>query len=299
MSFTQLKPRSKISLNALRTFEAAARHSSMTAAADELSVTPGAVSRQISDLQNALSFTLYDGPQNARTTTAAGLRLASTLTKALDEIDATLLALDATRDRLLDVSCLSTSAVRWLIPRLHRFRDKYPELDLRLSTDPRRPDKMVNRVDVSIMVLSPREKVGRQDTVLFAEALGPVLKPSIIEQGQVVDHGDLLRFLRLTTKTRPQAWDDWQGARQSCPPASVHMTEFDHLSLAIEAAINGLGVCITPEHLVNADIANGRLAAPFGFHESGYTYVIRAHGRRKPKVTAFVEWLSKDAGDLP
>ena len=286
-----MKLRSKISLNALKTFEAVARHKSMTSAANELLVTPGDVSRQISQLQSVLNFDLFDGPASARETTEDGERLALALTKALDEIDATLRTLDPARDRLLDVACLSTSAIRWLIPRLHRFRALYPELDLRLSTDPRRPDKNMNRIDVSIMLLLSGEALQASDTCLFPEMLGPVLSASLIKASATFGVADLAQFSHLTTRTRPKVWEDWDTSVQDKSVSS----EFDHLSIAIEAAVNGLGFCISPQHLVDTDIKSGRLAAPFGFKPSGFTYIMRAHGRRKSKVSAFIDWLSEDS----
>lgn len=289
-----MKSRSKISLNALRTFEAVARHKSMTDAAQELLVTPGAVSRQISELQETLSFDLFEGPRNQRTATADGQRLASTMTRALDEIEATLLSVDSSRDKLLDLTCMSTSAVRWLIPRLHRFRAKHPDIELRLSTDPRRPDKMVNRVDLSIIALLPGELREKQDTVLFAEQLGLVLETQLLEKYGIAAPADLSRLLRLTTKTRADAWEDWQVKLDSQLIPITSVTEFDHLSLAIEAAANGLGVCVSPEHLVRDDIASGRLVAPFGFRPSEYLYVLRAHGSSKGKSDAFINWLVDD-----
>ena len=279
----------------MRSFEAAARHNSMTQAALELSVTPGAVSRQISDLQDTLSFDLYEGPSGARTITPHGLRLADTLTTALDQIEATLLSLDATRDRYLDVACLSTFAVRWLIPRLHRFRKEHPEIELRLSTDPFVPDKMANRIDISIMVLAPNEPQRKQDTILFAESLGPVLKPELIKPANDNSLNDLFEHAHLKSKTRPNVWKDWQPAiKAPKDSALVRESVFDHLSLAIEAAANGLGFCLSPKHLVESDIDSGRLAAPLGFMDSGYTYLARSHGRRKAKSQTFVDWLSQE-----
>ena len=165
-------------------------------------------------LQSVLNFDLFDGLASARETTEDGERLALALTKALDEIDATLRTLDPARDRLLDVACLSTSAIRWLIPRLHRFRALYPELDLRLSTDPRRPDKNVNRLDVSIMVLSSGEILQASDTCLFPEMLGPVLSASLINASDTFGVVDLSRFSHLTTRTRPKVWEVWDASDQ-------------------------------------------------------------------------------------
>lgn len=282
-----MKSRSKISLNALKTFEAVARHGNMSVASQELSVTPGAVSRQMADLQAAVSFDLFDGPRHDRRLTPEGLLLAGAVTTALDDIDAVLLRLDESRDTVLDVACLSTMAIRWLIPRLHRFRANHPDIDIRLSTNPQQPDRMRNRLDLSIMVLAPTEVLGPKDRVLFAETLGPVIKPGL---------QDLDRVVLLTSKTRPQAWQEWQAQLTSPQMQPVGQSVFEHLSLAIEAAASGLGVCVTPEHLVRDDVAAGRLTAPWGFQPSGYIYVARAHGRAKGRSDRFIRWLCDDLG---
>jgi len=292
VSISQMKSRSKISLNALKTFEVVARHNNMSTASLELAVTPGAVSRQISELQSVVSFDLFFGPRTNRSLTDKGRQLAATLTSALDDIDATLLALDETRDTILDVACLSTMAVRWLIPRLHRHRSEHPNIDLRLSTSPRSPDRMRNRIDVSISVQPLTASLRPQDTVLFEESLGPVFKPGLLRHCS--EPNDFSKLQLLTTKTRPHAWQEWQAQLGSCPIQLTNQSEFEHLSLAIEAAANGLGVCVTPEHLVESDIGNGRLIAPLGFRKSGYVYVAQAHGRQKRRSESFIDWLSRD-----
>ncbi|MEP1765999.1 MAG: LysR family transcriptional regulator [Sulfitobacter sp.] len=230
VSISQRESRSKISLNALKTFEAVARHTSMSDASVELRVTPSAVSRQIYELQSVVSFDLFSGPRTNLSLTHKGQHLASTLTSALDEIDTTLSGLDETHDTVLDVVCRSTWACikTWVI----------------------------------------------------ASLSGP---------------DDLSNLPILSAKTRPQAWQEWQA--QLVGSELIHPTqqnEFEHLSLAIEAAVNGLGVCVTPEHLVAGDTSSGRLIALLGFRKSGYVYVTHAHGRQKRRSTAFVDWLSHD-----
>lgn len=289
-----MKARTKISLNALRTFEAVARHKSMTRAAIELGVTPGAISRQISELQAILSFDLFDGTRKKQIVTQSGHRLAVTLTQCLDEIDAALLTLDENRNRILDVACLSTFAVRWLIPRLYRFELEHPDIDLRLSTGPRRPNRSDYRVDVSVLALRQEELQIAQDTILFQERLGAVAMPSQLDSIAVSEMEDLHTLTRLVSKTRPDAWDVWLSnfEAQSLPAGKISV--FEHFSLAIEAAANGLGVCVAPEHLVADDIRRGRLTAPFGFREGEYFYITREHGRRKRKVQDFVAWLNRE-----
>jgi len=291
-----MKSRSKISLNALRTFEAVVRHRSMTRAANELLVTPGAVSRQVSELQAVLSFDLFEGPRTSYIVTQSGHQLATTVTSALDEIDAVLLALDDERDKILDVTCLSTFAIRWLIPRMHSFRAAHPEIDLRLSTDPRRPDKTAHRIDVSILALAPNTPLGAKDTILFKEKLGPILMPPLEGHAEITSFEQIQKRTRLTSKTRPNAWSLWLSNHEHLPIPTANESEFEHLSLAIEAAAFGLGVCVTPEHLVADDVGRKRLSAPFGFLESGYTYIVRAHGRQKRKVNIFISWLKNEIG---
>lgn len=293
-----MKARSKISLNALRTFEAVARHKNMGRAADELLVTAGAVSRQISELQSSLRFDLFVGPRTHHILTPSGQQLAATVTKALDDIETTLTAIDTERDKTLDVACLSTLAVRWLIPRLYRFRADHPDIDVRLSTDPRTPHKAGHRMDVSIVAYAPDHIIGQQDTLLFQERLGVVMAPSIAASQQISHPDDLGQIPLLIAKTRPDAWNSWI-AGQNCPPRDVpHTSTFEHLSLAIEAAAAGLGMCVTPMHLVLDDLSTARLAAPLGFQASGYVYAAHAHGRPKQKVADFVAWLCRETSAL-
>ena len=289
-----MKVRTKISLNALRTFEAVVRHKSMTGAATELGVTPGAISRQISELQAVLSFDLFEGTRKKQIVTQSGRHLAVTLTQSLDEIDAALLTLDENLNRILDVACLSTFAIRWLIPRLYRFALEHPDIDLRLSTGLSRPNRLDNRVDVSILALRQEELETAQDTILFQERLGAVVMPSLMAPIAVSGMKSLHNLTRLASKTRPDAWDVWLSNVGSQSLPSEKTSVFENFSLAIEAAANGLGVCVTPEHLVANDIRSGRLTAPFGFREGGYIYITREHGRRKQKVQDFVAWLRRE-----
>ncbi|AVW91237.1 LysR substrate-binding domain-containing protein [Celeribacter baekdonensis] len=293
-----MKARSKVSLNALRTFEAVARHKNMVRAADELLVTAGAVSRQISELQSSLSFDLFVGHRTHHILTPAGQQLAASVTKALDDIEATLGAIDTERDKILDVACLSTLAVRWLIPRLHRFRTEHPDIDVRLSTDPRTPHKTGHRMDVSILAHAPDHEIGERDTILFREKLGLVMTPSLAGSQQALQPNDLQDISLLLSKTRPNAWTSWLAIQNVPDRKPPHTSTFEHLSLAIEAAAAGLGICVTPAHLVLDDLSSARLSAPFGFQDSGYVYAAHAHGRPKQKVADFIDWLSRETKSL-
>ncbi len=152
-------PRRLPSLNALRTFEAVARLGRMTAAADELCVTHGAVSRQVRALQDELGAALFeDGARQALRLTPAGRSLAAALTPSLDRIAEAVEAVSPSSAPVLDVSCLSTFAMRWLIPRLHRFHARHAGIDVRLSTVSHEVRIERERYDVVIGVEDPRPR---------------------------------------------------------------------------------------------------------------------------------------------
>src|SRR6478752_3022123 len=142
--------RRPISLNALRAFEAAGRHGRMTLAAQELNVTHSAVSRQVQHLENSLGVALFEGPKNALRLTEAGTRLLSGVGSAFDQIDMTVRLVADTEDGSLDVSCPGTFAIRWLIPRLHRFHAAHPGIEVRLTSSAKPVDFARDGVDVAI-----------------------------------------------------------------------------------------------------------------------------------------------------
>lgn len=180
-------------LNALRTFEAAARLGKMNAAAEELSVTPGAVSRQVRQLELSLGVDLFEGPKNKPQLTPAGQELLPELTAALDQIEAAVGRVRNTATGTLDVSCFSTFTVKWLIPRLFDFNTTYPQIKIRLSSPVHGTDPGRDRHDV--MITAEQDVVDeRKNTVLlFAERLGIVLAPSLSARIQLTDLSSIFR----------------------------------------------------------------------------------------------------------
>lgn len=291
--------RGALPLNWLRAFEAAARTGRITIAAEELAVTHGAVSRQVSQLAAYVNVPLFEGPRNRPTLTAAGADLLKALTPAFDQIDAALQAARSGDEGLLDVACYSTFAVRWLIPRLHRFRDQNPRVEVRVSTDDRHGDTPRGRHDLIILALGPDVRMATSDTMLFGERLGVVIAPSLIPSGEPARVEHLAGLPRLATRTRPDAWSAWCEAAGSrwAGPHDRPAAEFEHYAFTIEAAATGLGACIAPLHLVADSLRSGRLVAPLGFIDSGYRYVARVVRPSCRKVVRFAEWLRNEAGD--
>lgn len=291
--------RRPLPLNALRTFEAAGRLGRMTAAADELAVTHGAVSRQVQHLENVLGVALFAGPRTRPQLTPAGRALLPALSAALDQIEAAVQAATGVDDAVLDVSCLSTFLMRWLIPRLHRFRDQHPGIDVRLraADDAAAPQRGGFDLLITVDDAPPATPGGATAQVLFAEWLGPVATPGLARRTTLGPARDLPRDLLLQTKTRLNAWSMWCDAA-GAPPVDPAGGVFEHYYYTLEAASAGLGICIAPWHLVAGDIATGRLVAPLGFVESGYRYVARPRVPADPGTDRFCRWLADEAAGM-
>ncbi len=289
-------------LNALRAFEAAARCGTMTAAADELCVTPGAISRQVRQLETYLGVSLFEGSKSKPQRTQAASVLLVGISAVFDQIEASVRAVDDGEHGTLDVACYSTFTVKWLIPRLYSFRVSYPDIEVRLSvTDAisdRTKDVALARYDLLISVgqainSEGREAAQRRSRIdLFPEYLGPVLAPSLALALKLRKPSDLMRARLLQTTGRLNAWQMWSDSvgTKKLTPTDV---PFEHYYFTLEAAIAGLGVCVAPWHLVMDDIAAGRLLAPFGFRESGYRYVAVRRTQSSKKLDRFCEWLTQ------
>ncbi|WP_035058329.1 LysR substrate-binding domain-containing protein [Andreprevotia chitinilytica] len=286
------------SLNALRAFEAAARLGRMTAAADELAVTPGAISRQVRQLESALGAQLFEGSKNKPQLTAAAKTLLPALSQALDQIEAAVRAVSDVENGTLDVSCFSTFTVKWLIPRLYHFNALHPDIEIRLSTTEQSADLDRERYDLIIAL----DDIKHADHVavlpLFPERLGPVLAPSLATHIELRQPGDVAGKPLLHTKTRLNAWQMW-GESLGCALPPQPGPAFEHYYFTLEAAIGGLGICVAPWHLVIDDIRAGRLVAPLGFQASGHQYVAKRLQHRNKALDQFCAWLQLQAQETP
>ncbi|AWB08477.1 LysR family transcriptional regulator (plasmid) [Azospirillum humicireducens] len=285
-----MRRRKTLPIAALRAFEAAARHGQLSSAAEELGVTHGAVSRHVSHLEAFVGTELFEGARNRPKLTAEGQVFGFALTAAFDQIEDALRIIGRGDHGVLDVACLSTFAMRWLIPRLHGFTARHPRYDVRLATDDRHPR---GHIDVQIMVLPREAGLPENSSLLFHEKLGLVVAPSLAAENQP----DVLALPRLETRTRPDVWREWArltGVEGHGDSGATRI--FDHYHMTIEAALNSLGIAIAPWHLVAEDVACGRLRAPFGFVDSSYVYAVQVFRPGRPKTDHFVKWL-KEAVD--
>lgn len=286
-------------LNALRAFEAAARHGSFVKAADELYVTQGAVSRHVKLLEEHLGVVLFQRQPNGVALTPRGQLLAPELSAAFERI-VQVAARVAEDDRELRITAPPTLSARWLMRRLAGFRDLRPDLRVTVGILTDCADVLKGGFDLAIVDPTiARDHADTLDTVLLRhEAMAPVCAPGLLDADAAQPlrvPADLARHVLLHPDLHRRDWLVWLRAA-GLPAAWGEQGghTFQTLEMATAAAIGGLGVAIVDLHLIRAELASGVLVAPFELvlsEGTGY-YVAAARGRlAEPKLAAFVDWL--------
>jgi len=304
------------SLNALRTFEAAARHLSFSAASEELNVTQAAVSRQIRALEEDLGVKLFRRMTRAVELTEEGILLFPPLRDALDQIErATNRIWGNKGSGILTISVLPTFSVKWLMPRLLNFSEQHPDIEVHLVNSIKPADFEKEEMDLAIRVgsveagLSAEEKPridlvmakawGQlQVEVLMPDELIPVASPKYAEQfGAMTDPSATERMTLLNMATRPNAWNDFFRAIRWEVAAHPHTTSYGHFFMTIQAAIEGRGVALVPKVLAQGDLNAGLLVQmmPHGISSDGeYCLIGRKRSWDQGKVRIFRDWLRQE-----
>jgi len=294
------KRRSLPPLNALRAFEAAARHSSFKHAADELGVTHGAISRHVRLLEDWLGPPALFLRLNRRVElTAKGAALLAETAGALDRLSAAtarhLGQSGKPSPQILRVNAFSTFSLRWLLPRLGQFRDRCRDVEVRLSTSNDPLDSLKEPYDVVIRG-GPDTFYGYTSRLFLVERRLPVCSPALLNRLPITSVEDLSRHTLLHTSKLPRIWHEWFAVAGSryVEPASTLV--FDHFYLSIQAAVDGLGVAMGPSVLVREELENGRLIAPFeeiSLPTKNYHAYIPENGAGDPVIQAFCRWLEE------
>jgi LysR family glycine cleavage system transcriptional activator len=280
----------RLSLNALRAFEATARLRSFSAAAEELSVTHGAVSRHIRMLEDTVGLPLLKRTAQGASPTAEGQRLADGLSTAFSLIQS---SVEQLKPGPLTLACSESIMMYWLLPRLNRFKDAHPEVELRFNMSHGPVDFARDNVSVAIRLSSieaPKDVV-RVDVA--PEWVGPVCSPEYLRQHGIETVDDLARARLMVSRTRTSAWADWARC-SGLPDMALRVDEsFDHFYLLIQGARCGLGLANVPRMLVRDDLTSGTLVAPLGFVRGPNRLVIwtAPHLSRRPDVVKLVDWL--------
>jgi LysR family glycine cleavage system transcriptional activator len=286
------------SLNALKAFEAAARLESFTDAAGELFVTHAAVSRHVRDLEEWLGTQLFIRTGRGVELTEAGSRYAARLTPLFDQLaDATREAAAVGDVRELKVTVEPAIASRWLVPRLGRFNDLHPDIELSIDPTNELADFRFGSVDVGIRYgpggWPDVEAVKLTDAVIF-----PVCAPKLIKDRAGLRPADLADF-NLLHESRKQWWADWLAAAGISGVEDWRGTLFQN-HLAIEAAEAGQGFALTDQVLATDSLLEGWLVRPFAFDmkDHWHYWIVRGKGMKEtPPVRAFREWLMGEIAD--
>jgi DNA-binding transcriptional LysR family regulator len=286
----------RLPLNGLRAFETASRLRSMSAAATELGVTHGAVSRHVRGLEAEFGVPLLRRLPKSVEPTPSGAQLAATLGEAFGLIH---LGVSRLTPGPLTLSCSATIMMYWLIPRLGRFKRDHPAIELRLNVNYGEVDFVRDEISLAIrssMVRAPQDVVIRP---LLREDIGPICHPDYAQRLGLRAPEDLARARILGTATRPAAWDEWLSAIDRPDLALAGHERFEHFYLLIQAAACGLGMALAPRFLVEDEIRRGHVVAPFGFvtgpHE--LSLWVAPHLRSRDDVRRLSSWIEVEMND--
>jgi len=282
-------------LNGLRAFEAAARHMSFTDAAEELSVTQAAISHQVRGLEQRLGLKLFVRRNRSLLLSEAGQAYLPAVRSAFDQLnEATEKLLQKDRGGHLTVTTTASFAMKWLVPRLGGFQRANNEIDVRISTGTGLVDFSREDVDIGI-----RYGRGQWPNLmaerLVAEDVMPVCAPSLLKgPNGLKKPADLKRFTLLHIGNFPDDWQVWLTAAGVKGVDASRGVSFDFALAAYQAAMDGLGVALGRNPLVEPDLKAGRLVVPFEFKRSSdfaYYLVYPPEAIRRRKIKAFRDWI--------
>lgn len=284
------------SLNALRAFEATARLRSFGDAAEELSVTHGAVSRHIRSLEDTLGVMLLLRNAHATEPTPEGARLAEGLSRAFNLIQA---SVEQVKPGPLTLSCSESIMMYWLLPRLAKLHEEYPDIKVSFNMGYGPVDFARDNISIAIRLnrIEPPRDIVPVD--LVDEWIGPVCSPEYMHLARIRKPDDLEQVRLLATQTRPTAWDEWLSSSGNLQLHPAIAETFGHFYLQIQAAKCGLGVANAPRMLVADELRSGALVAPFGFVPGPHKLVLwmAPHLAARPEAEALAGWLGKELRD--
>jgi LysR family glycine cleavage system transcriptional activator len=287
------------SLTGLRAFEAAARHLSFARAAAELNVTPTAISHLIRRLEQQLGTSLFIRRNRALALTREGQDYLPSVRSAFEGLrHATARLRGPSHDGLLTVSTTASLATKWLVSRVAAFQDAHPGIEVRITTSAHLVDFRREEVDIAVRYGRGNWADLRADW-LMAEHLFPVCSPALLAAKPLRAPGDLAQHTLLHTTVSREDWQLWLTAAGL--PLSIAKQRglmFDQGFMAVQAAMEGLGVALGRTHLVEDDIAAGRLVVPFDTvlpQDAGYYVVAPIATADTPKIALFRDWLLASA----
>lgn len=284
-------------LKAVMTFDVVARLGSISKAAEELNLTPSAVSHQISNVEAQIGLKLFERTARGVELTPAGERYQKSITGALTVIAAAAENARADRIEVLRIQASPSFAALWLMPRLARFRSAHPDIKVRLSASHVHSDFARAEVDIDI-------RYGLQTwtdlhvEAIFTEEIVPLISPALKEQLQLHKPEDLLVQNLILSNINIVQWPQWFAAQGVPISPSEYNLSFDRAYLSIQAASQGLGIALESNRLAEDALGRGLLVPVFPYHKRvqihGHHLVYPPSHAERSKVARFVEWIRKE-----
>ena len=287
------------SLQALTCFEAAARHESYTRAAQELALTQGAVSRQITALETFLGHSLFRRTRHGVTLTERGRDYCAQVAPRLQALEQD--TLDAMSSQgsggTLHLAAVPTFATRWLIPRLPQFHAQHPNITIHIDARTRPFLFADSGFDCALFAGTPEQIqawAGTHATRLMPDVVVPVCSPALLGDALTLEPAELASLPLLLQSTRPNAWRQWfeaTGVPQASAPSGPR---FEHFSMTTAAAACGMGVALVPRLLVQAELERGELvvACDHALPEDRAVYLVQPQrDDERPALSTFTQWL--------
>lgn len=297
-------------LQSLKAFDAAARHLSFTKAAQDLHVTPAAISHQIKEMEEQMGAALFTRTSRTMRLTRAGTILRAAVAQSLDGLTQALSRIrQLENSSQLRVSASPSIAAKWLVPRLDRFLARMPGADVRLDVANGDVDFERDGVDVAVR-FGENSFPGRRVDRLFADVIFPICSPALLARGRPIrEPRDLLQYtlIHLDWEAQGAVWPNWRMWMQAAGVTGFddrRGLHFSHSSLAIQAALDGQGVALGDSTLAADDIAAGRLVKPFELSlksppQFAYYLVCPMETADQPMVSAFRDWILSEAEATP
>lgn len=282
------------SISMLAAFDATARTGSFSAAARELNLTHGAVSRQVSALEHKLGVALFERSAHGESLTGNGELYAREIRSVLTSLQSASLRLStSTLDNTLNLAITSTFGTRWLIPRIAGFIDTHPEITVNFVTRLSPSDIGAEGIDAAIHY-GVMDRPGTESVFLTGDELVPVCAAALLPLARNLLEGKLRGLKLLHVRSRADAWDDWFAMVGIEVPTHRRTLIFEQFSVAAQAAVAGLGVAMLPQFLIGSELERGELVrvADQALASEKGLYLVTPDARKDfGPVVAFRKWL--------
>lgn len=283
---------------ALISFEAAARHESFTRAAEELSLTQGAICRQIASLEEFLSVELFRRSRRGVKLTEAGLSYSRRVATQLDAVERdTLSVMGQQGTNVIELAVVPTFGTKWLLPRLKDFQLKHPEVTVNL-TNRTRPFLFADTEFDAAIYFGDADWSGTESHRLMGENPMPVCSPALLGDRKQLTAQAIAELPLLQQTTRPYAWRQWFNSQQLNIPRDMTGPRYELFSMLAQAAMHDMGVALIPPFLIQRELAEKRLmvANPQALSSiKAYYLMIPERKVESASLKAFRDWLVNQA----